>query len=125
MIYNETCMSINDFFNKIKSKLNIDIYLILCLFIVILVGISSFGLGRLSVNSNLEKNSNTTILNRKNQPSFQANTQKREYLASKNGKLYYSIKCSKNNKIMTKNKIWFATQIEAETAGYRLSLSCN
>ena len=132
-------MSINDFTDKIKGKLGIDINTLVCLLVIVLVSLSSFGLGRLSVLDNVDK-SNLTLEN-DNAPLVKeeiGNSQivnnstgdnvtlpkERMYVASKNGKLYYSIGCSGAKRISQKNEIWFATSSEAEKAGFALSASC-
>lgn len=117
-------MSINDFFNKIKDKLDIDIYIIVCLFIIIMVGVSAFALGRLSINSNSNGNSNIIITSRENKVFSQSNSQKKKYVASKKGELFYINGCSSARKILKRNQIWFATFIDAQKSGYKPSLSC-
>ncbi len=132
-------MSINHFMNKIKGKSGIDGITFMCLFIIVLVGISSYGLGRLSViesdnssnviikdnnipidnieytkNSNLEGKTNLNI----------QDVKEKMYVASKNGKLYYSIGCSGAKRISTANQVWFASSVDAEKSGYILSTSC-
>ncbi len=117
-------MSINDFFNKIKDKLSIDTYVIICLFIIIMVGVSAFALGRLSIGSNSNRASNIIIANRGGKVSDQSNSKNKRYVASKKGKLFYINGCSKARKILKKNQIWFATSINAQKSGYKPSLSC-
>jgi len=136
MIYNLTCMIINNFFNKIKGKYAIDNITIMYLFVIIGVGVSSFLLGRLSVESNqikaaevsivktsdiVDLPSNTTI---KSDINNNNTTQTGEYVASKNGKLYYPISCSGAKRIADKNRVWFKSSQEAEEMGYKLSTSC-
>lgn len=132
-------MSINDFINKIKDKLSIDIFTLMCLLIVIGVGISAFGLGRLSVlnndsynkneikiidvNSQLgqaERNNSDFLINKISEDSHK----EKRYVASKNGKLYYSLGCSGAKRISEKNMIWFETKEDAEKSGYAFSSSC-
>ena len=94
--------------NKIKGKLGVDTNTLVCLFIIILVGLSSFGLGRLSVSkndegdsiildNNISSNVKEEIGNNKNiKKDVIENTSQKEkmYIASKNGKLYYDKDCS-------------------------------
>jgi len=129
-------MSINHFLNKIKGQIGIDTTTIICLFVIVLVGLSSFGLGRLSVTS--MKDNYVSELENKNiglvkgemgettevKNEYSENTKQRMYVASKNGKLYYSLNCSGAKRISEKNKVWFADEIEAEKSGYELSSSC-
>jgi len=46
------------------------------------------------------------------------------YVASKRGKRYYSVSCTGAKNLAEANKIYFATEAEAETAGYSKSASC-
>ena len=132
-------MSINDFMDKIKGKIGLDGSTLICLCIIVLVGLSSFGLGRLSVSNTIDKsnlkleNDNPSLVKEEigNSSTVEGLTatdsslsKKRMYVASKNGKLYYSLGCSGAKRISTKNEIWFATSTEAEKAGFTLSASC-
>jgi len=123
-------MSINDFFNKIKGQISIDNDTFLCLCIIILVAFSSFGLGRLSV-SKINKEESMIIENkdysitRVEEDTNSIPLKERVYVASKNGKLYYTKNCSGAKRIKVENQVWFATSLEAEKAGYKFSLSCN
>ena len=128
-------MSINDFMDKIKGQFGIDRITLLCLCVIFFVGISSFGLGRLSVSDNLTiDNKNITTSNEQVSTGIKIenniqqgetdNNKKRMYVASKNGKLYYNLGCSGANRISPKNEVWFATALDAEKTGYTLSSSC-
>ena len=124
--------------NYIESEKGKDILII---FIVVLVGIVSFYLGRLSKESSQdglkieyksqeasaigssEENKPIIELN----PSISERTQKDtlgKYFASKRGKKYYPIECSAGKTIKQENRIYFSTTQEAENAGYSLSSSC-
>lgn len=126
-------MSINDFINKIKGKLTVDTFTIMCLFVIVGVGVSAFGLGRLSVIDNLKNDQvvtisdNNILLNseiEKNIKYTSENSKEKRYVASKNGKLYYTIGCSGSQRISVKNQIWFASILDAEKSGYSFSSSC-
>ena len=137
-------MSINDFMNKIKGKIGIDGTTIMCLLIVIFVGLSSFGLGRLSMvdkNENYQiklEDKNLNIVKGEIGNSVQAESNiksvvgsmnkleetEKMYVASKNGKLYYGVDCSGAKRIAEKNQVWFASREDAEKSGYTLSSSC-
>lgn len=138
-------MSIPNIFNKIKSKIDIDKETFMYLCIIILVGLSSFGLGRLSVLSqnklyNEESRSVTEIpkivpsdtieqiilLNdsQKDQSNNMEIEQEKKYVASKNGKLYYTKGCKAANRIKPENEIWFSSAEEAKRAGLSASTSC-
>lgn len=129
-------MSINHFLNKIKGQKGIDSTTFLCLLVVVLVGLSSFGLGRLSVidtdNGYVSKldNINPGIVKEEMGETYEPikqidnNTKEKMYVASKNGKLYYTATCSGAKRISPKNEVWFASAIDAEKSGYELSSSC-
>ncbi len=119
--------------------MGIDMTMLLCLFIIVIVGLGSFGLGRLSALSERQEkgltldNKNTSVvkeeigkseidLNNVKNTSFL--NKEKMYVASKNGKLYYRPDCSGAKRILSKNEIWFASTSEAESAGYKLSTSC-
>ncbi|MFA6355179.1 MAG: hypothetical protein WCW65_02015 [Candidatus Paceibacterota bacterium] len=126
--------------NKIKGQIGIDGNTVLILLILVFVAFGSFGLGRLSVVES--PSNNNTILDNKSDSSVKEVIGKSElvensmvkvdnlprekmYVASKNGKLYYSLGCSGAKRISTKNEVWFASGEEAEKSGYTLSTSCN
>jgi len=131
-------MSINDFLNKIKSKTGIDKVTIVYLLIIVGVGISSFGLGRISLNNNLNENSdgdiaitetknlleNQNITNNEISSTQSTQSKEKRYVASKNGKMYYSLGCSGAKRINPENEIWFSTSEDAEKSGYALSSTC-
>jgi hypothetical protein len=125
----------------IESNKGKDILIIL---IIILVGLGSFGLGRLSKNdqnsglkveydgqeanainsidlnnlSNLSSNSDLIPQNKK-LISGSGN-----FFASSRGSKYYSTSCSAGKTIKQENRVYFITAEEAEKAGYELSSSC-
>ena len=116
---------------------------VLTILIVILVGLSSFGLGRLSMNTNNPKIdieyqnqlANTISSNSNNQNMSRTvldtkipvipNSIGKSFFASSRGQKYYSIGCSGGKTIKQENRIYFSTKEEAERAGYELSKSCN
>ena len=122
----------------IESERGKDILIIL---IVILVGICSFFLGRLSNQSSNDGlkieftgqeaaavGSITTkepklIANPSISAKINNNTQG-SYFASKRGKKYYSTGCSAGKSIKQENRIYFQTSTEAEKAGFTFSSSC-
>lgn len=125
-------MSINDFMNKIKGQIGIDRIALMCFSIIVFVSLSSFGLGRLSVAKidnvdqlnvkeegiNISKNEGDTA------QTISTTPKEKLYVASKNGKLYYSLGCAGAKRISPKNEVWFASSIDAEKSGYTLSTSC-
>ncbi|MEA3398978.1 MAG: hypothetical protein U9R00_00490 [Patescibacteria group bacterium] len=105
-------MSITNFLNKIKRE---DKLIIFNIVILIIVTITAFYLGKFSVQEN-----KVLIINQKNEKI----EIEKKYLASKNGKMYYTIGCSAANRILEKNIIYFSSNEEAELAGYQFSTSC-
>jgi hypothetical protein len=108
---------------------------ILVIIIIILVGLGSFELGRLSKNDTTNgikieypnQEANVVSSLDQNLPNTQ-NTQKStsgNFFASSKGSKYYSISCSAGKTIKQENRIYFTTSTEAEKAGYALSSSCN
>lgn len=127
--------------NSLESDNGKDL---LTVFIIILVGLGSFGLGRLS---NSPKNTGITVeytnpptlntssnaisaLNAIQNKEIKTNTPKPEkaqfgaYFASNRGSKYYSIGCSGGKTLKPENKIYFQTKEEAEKAGYEISSTC-
>lgn len=131
-------MSIHDISYKIKGRVGIDHITLINIIVIILVGICAFGLGRLSVESpkvdeSVKITNASGIISRsKAQTSFNSSTETKsgeislegQYVASKNGKLYYSVGCSGANRIKKENKIWFDTKEEAEKYGLIMSSTC-
>lgn len=117
-------MSINDFSNKIKVKLSIDRFTIICLIVMVLVGISSFGLGRLSTQNKNQNEDVSIVFSDGFSFGGDIKSEEKKYVASRNGKLYYPLDCSGAKRIADKNAIWFANRVEAERSGYQFSTSC-
>jgi len=107
---------------------------ILVVIIIILVGLGSFELGRLSKNSqnngikieypgqeaNVIESLNQNSSNLENfEKSVSGN-----FFASNRGTKYYSISCSAGKTIKEENRIYFNTSTEAQNAGYELSSAC-
>lgn len=128
-------MSIQNLWQKIKD---IDEkHEILTVFIIILVGIGSFGLGRLSLNESTGSTveisgvganviATTDIaddvifdeIDKTTTPVLGG------YVASKNSNKYHLPWCSGAQNISEANKIWFATKEEAEKSGYVPAGNC-
>ena len=146
-------MSIKDFSQKIKSvgigaknrapdltKISNDIFIV---FLIVLTGTASFGLGKLSA---LEKqkvpisvlktkeamyasvlsavNNNPAITTETKGVGETNSTTKGLVLASKSGTKYYYPSCSGVFRIKEENKIWFNTVEEAVTSGLTLATNC-
>jgi len=125
-------MSIANLIHKIKARAHLDTLTIMYLCIISLVGLSSFWLGRLSQSDQGAKALPTIttsqvgpvvdLLNKDLGASVLGS--KKEYVASKNGKMYYPLDCSGAKRIKVENQIFFATAEEAEKSGFILSTSC-
>jgi len=101
---------------------------------IVLVAVISFGLGRLSkireektpiTIENVKENEETS----ESKPLLTSNVDNeiktdKIFVASKNGKKYYYAWCESANVIKEQNRIWFATQAEAEKAGYQPAANC-
>lgn len=77
--------------------------------IVVLVGLSSFGLGRLSVQ--------------KSSVAASGGTEK-SFVASISGGKYYLPSCRGASQIKEENRIWFETAAQAQAAGYEPAENC-
>jgi len=117
---------------------------ILIVLIVILVGLSSFELGRLSKGTNsssgikilstqggeyLPQEANTisvldTAQTKNNISSATSTSSGKNFFASNRGTKYYSVGCSGGKTIKPENRVYFKTKEDAERAGYVLSTSC-
>ena len=125
-------MSIPELWEKIKVwSEKEEIYHILMAFIVILVGLAGFGLGKLSKNEDLpvrieyaqqgsisEKTQNTSA--DETVSTYQSGT----IIASKNGTKYYFPDCRGVGNIKEENKIFFQSENEAVSAGYSKASGC-
>jgi len=132
-------MSINDFMNKIKAQLRIDGNTAFVVAILVLVGLCSFGLGRLSKDESLndpntklehgngyivKEEIGKSILIENDTKNTQSIPKEKMYVASKNGKLYYGANCSGAGRIKLENQLWFNTEQEAIDTGYSKASSC-
>jgi len=136
IIYNQVSMSIPNLFHKIKSKINIEKITIIYMFIIVGVGIGSFGLGRLSIDNNLNNTDNIplkevkslylskNLINNDILPPVSLVGAEKRYVASKNGKMYYSVGCSGAKRINPENEVWFSTALDAEKSGFTLASAC-
>jgi len=124
---NEKVMdSINNTLKKIKIFLNSlnrrdDIFIVL---IIILVGFSGFGLGRLS---KIEEGSQPVRI--ENIPTNKKDSSSNsllpgQYVASVKGSKYHFPWCPGAQRMKEANKIWFFTEEEAQKAGYTPAKNC-
>ncbi|MFA6463948.1 MAG: hypothetical protein WCV55_02995 [Candidatus Paceibacterota bacterium] len=98
--------------------------------VIIFVALSSFALGRYSLENHTEAQFSSTSSQTGN---YQAKTTRENtnipsdgsFVASKSGTKYYLSTCSGANKISSKNKIYFKTESEAQSAGYSRASNCS
>jgi hypothetical protein len=107
-------------------------------FLIILVALSSFGLGRLSTAQHIEEKGQTAGVVMQHEEPFSVDkdakadpavpTTKSEtatsYVASKNGTKYHLLWCPGAGQIKEENKIYFASKEEAEASGYAPATNC-
>ena len=92
---------------------------------LILTGLTAFGLGRLST---MGEQGPRLIIN--NAPAVTqtaavaASKDKGAYVASKSGTKYYLPSCSGVSKIKEENRVWFASVAQAQAAGYTAAANC-
>jgi len=124
--------------NFIESDKGKDILIIS---IIILVGLGSFELGRLSKEQttkglkieytsqeasaigSIDQDSTDLTSNLLNSNTTK-NSTSGNFFGSSRGSKYYSLSCSSGKTIKQENRIYFATSGDAEKAGYELSSSC-
>ncbi len=122
---------INNIPELLTSRKTNDYAIIL---IMTLLGVMSFGLGRLSsTNTNQasvllcesEYVPNTIMQTSSTHTSSEKiNNISGQYVASKNGTIYHLPWCSGAKRIKEENKVWFTEKSEAEKAGYRPATNC-
>ncbi len=108
---------------------------ILTVLIVVLVGLGSFGLGRLSkdtaheglsmeyqaVAPEAEASAIKALLVT---PKASGQATSGQFFASSKGSKYYPVGCSAGKGLKQENRVYFDTRESAEKAGYELSGSC-
>ena len=88
--------------------------------IVILVGLSAFGLGRLSAASHSEPR----LIIRESVSTVTKSDEGSSFVASASGEKYYLPSCAGASRIKEENKIWFGNKEEAAAAGYEPAANC-
>lgn len=116
---------LSEYFYKIKGWIRTNENDLFTALIIVLTAISAFGLGRLSAVYDAK----TPLVIKNAVPAAVAVSKTaalttKKYLASKNGKKYYSADCPAATRIAEANRIWFSSAAEAEGAGFSLSASC-
>lgn len=141
-------MSIRDILEKIKRGVISDRFFWVSL--ILLVGATSFSLGRLSTQTgtakgkvpisiqkvpmqasielasssmNMRVEATTTAPHTTSVPKAKA-TETGAYVASKGGKKYHLPWCSGAKRISDENKVWFKDKASAEAAGYTPASNC-
>ena len=133
-------MSIKEIATKIKSELSTEQSFAALLIVV--VGVASFGLGRLSVTE--ETGTTPAVIGsaiaertvyEEEVENLQPDTsvavtetyleeQEALYVASKNSDKYHLPWCGGAARISEANKVWFTSKAEAEAAGYTPAANC-
>ena len=117
-------MNIYEKLKIIKSHIN-DMAIV---FIILLVGAISFGLGRISIISDSKVPVTVSLASVNSNDISTTNpdltAEEKLYVASKNGTKYHYPWCSGAQRINEENKIWFSTKDEAEKAGYTPAANC-
>ncbi len=110
---------------KEKIKAIVQDRAIFSAFVVVLVAIASFGLGRQSVSyeENVEIIPETKTLHAPIASPIVADVEVR-YVASKNGTVYHLPHCSGAKRISDANKRFFSSKEDAEAAGLRPAANC-
>ena len=129
---------ITEFYHKIKLFVQDHIEEVGVSIIIVLVGISSFLLGKYSVINSTVSGDGITFKN----GALATTTPKTsgeevpiskvgetdgttgQVVASKNGTRYYLPWCSAAERILAKNKVFFASAFEAEKAGFTKAANC-
>ncbi len=119
--------------NCLESEKGKDVLIVI---IVILVGLGSFELGRLSkedssggvkieyTDPNTTQTANVVSAVEYSNTTQNSNSTGKNFFASSRGSKYYSTSCSAGKTIKQENRVYFATGEEAEQAGYILSSAC-
>lgn len=127
-------MSIQELSTKLKGFLGREDVLLAGL--VVAVSLTSFALGRVSVEekteafqAKMQSGNVVTAPGGEVAPTTQSSATSEEtpgggYVASKNGTKYHLPWCGSAKQIKEENKIWFATKEEAEASGYQPASNC-
>ena len=121
----ESLKKVKEWYADNKSDLFIAV-------IIFFTGLSSFGLGRLSVD--LQSNPPLSVIQPENSPDTlhipqrapigDSKTSDDRVFASKSGEVYYYSWCSGATRVKEENKVWFAGSKEAEQAGFHRASGC-
>lgn len=132
-------MSINHFLDKIKGTYQIqaiDKTAIVYLLIIAGAGIGAVSFGLLTTRIGKETDQRivftqtpdtteeASAFDSQSSSSLPQSLSEKNYVASKNGKLYYTAGCSAAKRIKPANQVWFSSAKEAIGLGYTLSKTC-
>ena len=100
--------------------------------LLILISVTSFGLGRLSVAEVSSTQKGTVVLSK--QPvegeygaitNNVASTEEQQLVGSKNGSKYHALWCPGASQIKEENKVFFISEKEAKAKGYSKAGNCD
>lgn len=91
--------------------------------ILVLASSASFGLGYLA-GKDVGQGSTVALETESLSVSPATTTISGQVVASKNGTKYYLPSCAGADRISDVNKVWFASPVAAENAGYTLAANC-
>ncbi|MBI4224724.1 MAG: hypothetical protein HY617_00160 [Candidatus Sungbacteria bacterium] len=131
---------IPEYIQKVKGLLSENKSDVLTAAIIFLIGMASFGLGRLSVSlpqrelirledpaSSREQAAEMSaepMLKDSSDIPVPAALKNGAFVASKSGSVYYAVWCSGVSRIREENKVWFQTKEDAKAQGYRPAKNC-
>lgn len=118
-------MNIQEIVDKFKALTNNDA--VFNAFLIVLVAVASFGLGRQSAQTNIVQNQENL-----DEPQVEtlppstvgSSDEELQYVASVNSDKYHLPWCSGAQRIKADNKIFFDSQAAAEAAGYQPAANC-
>ncbi|HEY4516458.1 MAG TPA: hypothetical protein VJG64_00780 [Candidatus Paceibacterota bacterium] len=114
--------TIRDYWTKIKGHLDVGIGEWGLFALIILTGISAFGLGRLSALQDVRP---PVLIRRAGaEASPRGMYVGGLIVASRAGSVYYFPWCSAALKISPQNQVWFASEEAAQQAGYTAAKTC-
>ena len=124
--------SIQDFSKKLKGLLKDDIYFYALLIIV--TGVLSFGLGRLSVGDSQGSARPQVVLTTQPAASIASDLEavatpslmakNSQLVASKKGTKYHLLTCPGTKQMSEENKVYFDSEADARAAGYTPAKNC-
>lgn len=112
---------IQEYYREIKALADVAVGEWGMLALLIVVGFGSFGLGRLSA---LEDARPPVSIRAAPASGLSGLPLGGELIASRTGSVYYFPWCSGAEHIKPENQIWFASEKEAQSAGYSGAKSC-